>query len=1033
MRITLSLTLIVFLVFTSFAGAPARESRMRDYRIRQDWSRDEFAAEDLPDFDYLVPEVFTSSTVDTYTIVYYDFEQMNWQGWTREDMTAPIDTFWHVEDYLEPELAGLPGPLEGLKSAWCGAPPGPYEYMCGWLAAPGYGNSWDERLVTDPVYFNGFLRISYHGLFDSEPESDQTFTEYDRGRGDWVEIAMYDGVIDTIAVHELFLSKASTKLRFHFVSDAAWSDEDGLWNTDGAAHVDSITLEDETGIIDYEDFEAAEDGAHESGIWHTEAPEAFGSYARLWSNLADEDPCEDNYTTQITFFDPYPWPPPQEPGVYTPFCKGAGRIEAPCQSELVYSPIIDMTRYTTGREEHQDAEIPPGELPGLGGALLHFTVYRDLPIANLVGYEWRVRNIENGCPGPWLSRNITYWGASKDYHFEVEEFGDLVGADSIQVGFRVVDLCDEWYQTYGDCMNHTSSPYFDNVFVQRYTLVGPLWSWRDLDLFQDNFPEVEFDLESYVRADAANDLRPNSDPVIDPGDSIVVTCDSPLGGGIDTTGDGWPKVYCHVRADYIGPIVPPHGPKPDLFGPGLEGTYGRYFSDDGEWTVLQCDYARTGAGNISSDRYAVDLNDSLFTRGYQIDYYFVAYDHDGHRSTLPEYAEAKEHFFEWTCLPTMTSDILYVDDFHGRGTMDGVAQHYWDPTFEAVIPDVNQPDRYDVNSPSSCVSNGPGSRAKNYHMTTAYKVVTWDSGNLSKCTISEGTEYSDKSNDAQMLVDWMELSPHGVGLLVCGDDIAEDLDGASSAVALQLMTTYCGVTRVHDSYFEMTGGGEGGGLGGVVSPLVKAASVTGNPLWQTTWGDSFYIFGGCPIINSFDVLEASGGATYALRYPDFSGQPYYAGICTKDINAGGYDIGTMWFGFSFMYVRDAELPWWSPIMRNLVFRDIYMWFECDVNIDISGTDEVPLVNGLSQNFPNPFNPMTTIRFSMKEKGRVTLRVYDVAGRLVRTLVDEVRDAGSYREVWDGTNNRGSCVASGVYFYKMNARGFEKTRKMVVLK
>ncbi len=1048
MRITLSLTLIVFFLFTSFAGSPAREPRGSDYRIRQDWSRDEFAAEDLPDLDYLVPELLRSSAVDTYDIVYFDFEQMNWQGWTREDMTVPIDTFWHVEDYVEPELAGLPGPLEGLKSGWCGAPPGPYEYMCHWVDAPGYGNSWNESFVTDPVYFDGLLRFSYRGYFDSEPDHDKTYIEYDSGNGNWVVIAEYDGIVDTAAVHELFLSQAATKLRIHFISDGAWSDEDGLWSSDGAVHVDSLLIEDAMGLIDYEDFEAAADGAHGSGIWHAEPQEAFGSYARLWSNLADKDPCNDNYTTQITFFDPYPWPPPQEPGVYTPFCRGAGMIEAPCQDEMVYSPIIDMTRYTTSRSEHQDAEIPPGDLPDLGGALLHFTVYRDLPISNLVGYEWRVRAIENGCPGPWLSRNIVYWGAFKDYHFQIEEFGDLVDADSIQVGFRVRDFCDIWYQVYGNCAEHTSSPYFDNVFVQRYTQVGPQWSWRDLDLFQDNFPGVEFQLESYVRADAANDLRPNSDPVIDPGDSIVVTCDSPLGGGIDTTADGWPKVYCHVLAEYIGPMVPPHGPKPDLFGPGLEGTYGRYVSDDGEWTILQCDYARTPDGYISPDKYAVDLNDSLFTRGYRIIYYFKAYDMSGHGSTLPERAEQFPwppvgqwtgilrwqpgfYFFEWTCLPTMYTDILYVDDFHGRGTMDGIAQHYWSSALYATVPFSYSPDRYDVNSPSSRVSNGPGSRAKNYHMTMAYQIVIWDSGNLSTCTISEGTQYSDKSNDAQMLIDWMEFSGHDVGLWVCGDDIAEDLNGAPSAVALQLMTTYCGVHHLNDSYFEMTGGGEGGGLGGVVNPLVKPVEVMGNPLWHTTWGDSFYVFGGCPIINGFDVLGAAGSAEHALRYPDFSGQPYYAGIYNENINDGGYGIRTMWFGFSFMYMRDTGPG--EPMMRFQVCHDLNAWFWHDVNDDITDVAEVPLVNNLAQNFPNPFNPTTTISFSVKEKGRVTLRVFDVTGRLIRTLVDEVRDAGAYREVWDGTNNRGSGVASGVYFYRMNSKGFDQTRKMVILK
>ena len=1027
MRHALALILACTLLGAVFADAPAREARRTDYRILRNWTHDEFAAEDVEIPEYLVPQLFTSSTIDTYTIVYFDFEFRNWQGWTSIDQTAVPDTFWHVEDYAEPGLAGLPGPVEGTKSAWCGAPPGPFEYMCLWVAAPGYGNSWDQRLVTDPVYFNGFLRLSYHGRFDSEPGCDRTTVEYDVGGGNWVEFAEYDGLLDTVAVHDLHLSQYATKLRFHFTSDGAWSDQDGLWAGNGAAHIDSITIEDETGVLDYEDFESAADNAFRSGTWHADVQEGFGIYAKLRGGLEDEDPCNFNFTSQIVFYDQENWAGPEFGQPVTPFCKGAGGIEAPCQNEVVLSPPIDINRYSTNRDEYQDAAIPSGALPGLGGILLGFTLYSDLPYVNLVGYNWRVRTIKNGCPGSWGDRGYINMGSTHDYQFVANPIGDLVKGDTIQVGLMVVDMCDVWYQVYGNCAAHTSAPYFDNVYVKRYSQVGPQWSYRDLDLFQDNFPEQEFYLESWVRADAANDLRPNDDPVIDPGDSIVVDCDSPLGGGIDTTAAGRPQVFLHARCHYIGN---PLNPKPDLFGASLEGTYGTYDSDDGsEWTVLQCDHARTGAGNIAPGRYMVDLNDSLFTRGYRIDYYFSAYDHAGHRSTLPRYAETKELFFEWTCLPTLASDVLYVDDFHGRGTMDGIAQHYWESAFGHCVPPGNRPDRYDVNQPSSGVSNGPGSRAKIYQMTLAYRTVIWDSGNLSECTISEGTTYSDKSNDAEMLIYWMEWAPHNCGLWVCGDDVATDLAGATSPGALELLSVYCGVSQVHDSYFEMTGGLSGGG--GIVSPLVRACGQPYNPLWHGTWGDSLYAFGGCPVINDFDVLEKTGNGEYALRYPDYGGEPYYAGILVPDlVNDGGYSVRTMWFGFSLMYLRDVEPG--SPIMRSHVFNDVFQWFWNALNV-IIGEEEIPAANSLAQNYPNPFNPATTIHFGVREKGRVTLRVYDVAGRLVRTLVDEVRDAGAYREVWDGTNNRGSVVASGVYFYRISAKEFEQTRKMVLLR
>ncbi len=89
---------------------------------------------------------------------------------------------------------------------------------------------------------------------------------------------------------------------------------------------------------------------------------------------------------------------------------------------------------------------------------------------------------------------------------------------------------------------------------------------------------------------------------------------------------------------------------------------------------------------------------------------------------------------------------------------------------------------------------------------------------------------------------------------------------------------------------------------------------------------------------------------------------------------------------------------------------------------------VPFAYRLDQNYPNPFNPVTVIRFSLISPSRVTLRVYDIAGRLVRTVVDESMSAGEHSLPFEANG-----LASGVYFYRLKAAQFEKTRKMVVLR
>jgi len=98
------------------------------------------------------------------------------------------------------------------------------------------------------------------------------------------------------------------------------------------------------------------------------------------------------------------------------------------------------------------------------------------------------------------------------------------------------------------------------------------------------------------------------------------------------------------------------------------------------------------------------------------------------------------------------------------------------------------------------------------------------------------------------------------------------------------------------------------------------------------------------------------------------------------------------------------------------------------------TPSAPEGFALYQNTPNPFNPQTTIRYDVPAgAGRVTLRIYDVSGRLVRELVDEPREADRYAVSWDGRDDRGQAVASGVYLYRLTSGTFVETRKLVLIR
>ncbi len=88
---------------------------------------------------------------------------------------------------------------------------------------------------------------------------------------------------------------------------------------------------------------------------------------------------------------------------------------------------------------------------------------------------------------------------------------------------------------------------------------------------------------------------------------------------------------------------------------------------------------------------------------------------------------------------------------------------------------------------------------------------------------------------------------------------------------------------------------------------------------------------------------------------------------------------------------------------------------------------------LADNYPNPFNPSTSIEFSVPKTSRVSLKIYNIMGQETATLVDEIHSAGVYRATWDGTNMNGLPVAAGVYIYRMVAGDFVNTKKMLLVK
>jgi hypothetical protein len=165
-------------------------------------------------------------------------------------------------------------------------------------------------------------------------------------------------------------------------------------------------------------------------------------------------------------------------------------------------------------------------------------------------------------------------------------------------------------------------------------------------------------------------------------------------------------------------------------------------------------------------------------------------------------------------------------------------------------------------------------------------------------------------------------------------------------------------------------------------------------------------------------MSTLGDANFVVVYRAAGGSELFKGIATLNAPRNG----------DFVYVDQTALPGQSYRYQISVIDGDGEFFSptADVKMPTARIE-------LSQNVPNPFNPTTTIRFSLPASERVGLAIYSADGRLVRMLVDGVQPRGTHDITWDGRDGAGNPVGSGVYFYRLTAGKFTDSRKMVLLK
>ena len=175
---------------------------------------------------------------------------------------------------------------------------------------------------------------------------------------------------------------------------------------------------------------------------------------------------------------------------------------------------------------------------------------------------------------------------------------------------------------------------------------------------------------------------------------------------------------------------------------------------------------------------------------------------------------------------------------------------------------------------------------------------------------------------------------------------------------------------------------------------------------------------------------------------DYGMERFKVGVSTTGTNPSNFTIisgpnyieaPAVWTEYT--YAIDGQ-PENAYIGIQCVSNDAFIFLLDDVTVEATPLEDptVPvLATELQGNYPNPFNPETTIRYSVKETVPVTIEIYNLKGQLVRTLVNEVKTAGNYSVIWNGRDSHNQPVSSGVYFYKMNAGKYSSTKKMIMMK
>jgi hypothetical protein len=987
-----------------------------------------------------------------------------------------LPVFWHRDTF---HAENLNNNGTGNHAMWSGvAADDPYG--ASWNNVPGYGNNWNDVIIyeSDPLAnpdAGQIVGLNFWFNHDTEPGFDFFEVQYDSA-GTWTTVMsvdgsnkdasnvfqapgvqfsaqqtadiVYNGLNGTSLQNDYGANEGIIRIRMVVSSDGAWSDQDGLWPTDGgAAQVDDITLTTSEGSF-AETFETELFPPDRYLFDRDKAPFA-GDFAFVYgppttSFFADIDPCRDNLTPVIGMLD-FNQEIRNGPGLGGDISTGGSTAEA--QYGLEGFPVVNYNGGLSFGEVNVTNEIwspdiswavaaPGSSAPEVSGAFIRFDVWRDLPLIDGVFYVWGVRSALTGeSYGSWADRNFVYYGTAPALWFAglTQDVSDLLqaGPEASLFGFP------------GN--RAQPSPVFDNVSFYKYRLAGPTFATRTIDIANDGFPTSgSIDVSSPtargaldIPFDMARDVN-TGDVFNVAGDSIIVDVASTIPGAstIDI------RMVWSLRVN-------------NLFETAVRGTTWRAKDENLStpptgavpgfvtWTgEVVHDTSTTSAGAIVDNRFFFDLPDeNLMYPGDILHYYVQAIDSDGRTTTWPANLDGFGDYSPdtaWSrtrtvrCLPTITDatgsqpDILVWNDFGRRGEENDWVTALLNLGYGEHV----DYDSYTTQGPTSGISNGLGSagvHGANADQLAGYNHMIYLAGNLTTFLMSDGTNVgnNDKANDIDVMEQWHALA--GVrNAAYFADGIATGM-AQDSPAGLTYLGSPMGVAYGDSDVRDV--------IGGQTAPLVVPNS-TGP--YAGDFGTSFIAYGGCIGINEFDQIQPASGADAGHLWTDAAGaaipenpDPALGGVASViNPTANGLDI-TIPIGVVNIYNVQAREVGLSA--RAELLREILILFN-------TGPGTSPVVSApkaakpqLSIH-PNPFNPSTEVFFSNTFGKKGSVKVFNLRGELVKTLHNgEFTNADGFSKVWDGTDNRGASVASGVYVIQAQADGQVDTKKAALVK